>query len=280
MTTPSTRWQVLLQPPQATSPLADVLRQVLKTAGYTAYDPFPGGTGAPIGKISRLRLFATPASEAWQRIIIGDSLDPELIAQITIHSQHPLIDVRLLSENGSHISVYEANGQANSNLDALSPFLKNSATLADLLQATQMPIISAEPASNSTLPAELQNLAQKQGVSMKHVDKLMGKFNKKIFGKTEDGASNQAQGMATLSATQANIDWNTGDAQHLRAIMGCLTVPETWYLPEYATLAGAYQLARQLQRGASLDLPSDQATLAKLPNAGDYTLLYYYKRNS
>jgi hypothetical protein len=66
----------------------------------------------------------------------------------------------------------------------------------------------------------------------------------------------------------------------LRSIISRLTVPEDWYLPDWKTLVAAYPIARQLQKGNALLLPGDEAALEQVPNALDFTPLYYAKRNA
>ena len=62
--------------------------------------------------------------------------------------------------------------------------------------------------------------------------------------------------------------------------MACLSVPEKWMQPDWKTLTGAFQAARQLQRDPkALMLPGDKQAMAALPNALEFIALYMGKKN-
>ncbi len=268
-------WQTFLfVGPSQTTPLADSVGQRLKENGYKAYDPFPGGLGSPIGKVSRLRMFLAPTLGNWTRLLIGPNDDMPL-EQVKAIAQAVGMDVvwpQLLDEQHFSIGYIGQDGTIDTTWEPLRPWLNSGLVLKDLHAVANRPFVSKT--TSSTLPPDVQALASAKGVEMRHVDKMMGKMTRRLFGKDQEADALQ-QAQAGL-ASQVAVDWNIPSGQQLVAVMGCLDMAEDyWRLPTWDTLTAAYQVARQRQRGQGDLLPTDAAALAAVPNALDYTLLYF-----
>lgn len=273
-------WQMILLPDIHEKHLQVVhtLQQMLEADGYSAYDPFPGGIGSPISKeIIRLRLFVAPPQAGWQRVFIGDALPAAYLNQLAAALQNPVLNTALLSDSEYQITVAQPDSAPQTSLAALQPFLQPGKSLADLQRADQETSTQAN-ASSGNLPSELQQLAEERGVSARQVDKMVGRLTKQIFGKMEQDESGKDQAMAGLSGVRQPADWSQMAAQRLLAVMACLQAPPDWYMPDYGTLVSAYQAARQIKRGNTINLPTDRSALDKVPQALAYTPLYYYKR--
>lgn len=267
-------WQSLLfiNTSDAT-PSALAIGDWLKQHGYKAYDPFPGGLGSPIGKVSRLRMFLAPPTDGWTRLMVApsDELPAELVQALGMDAIWP----RLMGTEQFSVAHVSAVGEMNTSWEAFRPYLKPDLDVQHLNDAANRPIVIDPRTSN--LPNDVQQMAASHGIEMGQVDKLMGKMTRRLFDKDQEGDALQ-QAQAGL-ASQTSVNWNTVSGQRLMAVMACLTVPEDyWRLPLWDSLTAAYQVARQRQRGQGDLLPTDAATLAVVPNALDYTLLYFSKK--
>lgn len=249
----------------------DGIKHALLSIGYKPYDPFPGGSGSPIGKVTRLRLFISPAVEGWHKILMAyeDTFPHNL--QLALPT---LLMAEIVDDEQFQIGV---SGQWG--LETLVLYLRPTHSFADMQQAAASPIQEAPPTPPelANLPPDIQQLAQQSGVQVVQVDKMMNKMSKKVLRNMAADEETQAQARAAIKASQG-VNWQSAAGQHLRAIMACLTVPEQWYLPDWQSLVNAYQVARQQQRQIPL-LPGDEAMLQQVPNALDYTPLYFYLKN-
>lgn len=255
--------------------LTDTIREVLEADGYQSYDPFPGGTGSPVGKLTRLRLFVAPATEEWGRVLVGDPV-PEPLME-TLGETLTFIDVQLLPSEDYRLTVYRPGVSPSDDLAALVPFLRADSSAADLQKVAIQAL--PEMPEGADLPPELQQFARQQGVQAKHVDNLMGRMTRRIFRRMEqEGEAEETKNQAIDALKGQAVDWSSPAGQRVRMIMACLTVPEGWYQPTWKALSAAYPLARQQQRGADLLLPGDKDTLNAVPDALDYIPLYYAKK--
>jgi hypothetical protein len=288
---PSRQW-LLFQTPDAAQ-LQTALRAALQTAGYVLYDPFPGGTGTPVGLQDRVRGFMAPPDEGWTRLLFAprESLPDALQREVVTALKAPLLAATLLSPEAFQITVYALDSPPDSRLEALVPFLTPGRTEADLQRAStgqgQSP--EAIPAQTGDLPAELERFAAEQGVETRHVDRLMQRMTGKVFGRLNrqtagEADALQAQARAALAgAAQARQepDWVNAAGLRLLAVMACLAVPRSWNQPDWKTLTAAYQIARQLARDPkALLLPGDDAALAALPDALEYAPVYAGRKNT
>ena len=279
-------WQHLLFPHSSPEDVLVALRNALENNSYSSYDPFPGGSGSPIGKLTRIRAFAAPPSQTWQSIFIApaDHIDSTILTDLSTSIDTPFLDLHLSSLEDYHITVYGTDTRTT-DLTALLPFLKSGMSMSDLESAQhEAPPDVSKSSSSPNLPPELQKFADEKGVQSKHVDKLMGRMTKRIFKKMEQQSGDSSD--STQEQAKAMLSGQAQDALHspaglkLRSIISRLTVPEDWYLPDWKTLVAAYPIARQLQKGNALLLPGDEAALEQVPNALDFVPLYYAKRNA
>ena len=282
----TTIWQHLLFADISLDKVTAAIRNTLENNGYKAYDPFPGGSGSPIGKLTRLRTFAAPSDQLWQSLLIApnDSFETSILTDLAKSIGMPFLDLRIQSLEAYQITLYDT-ASTSTDLTALVPFLKSGLTIADL-EAVDNEVISisdSSPSNAANLPSELQQFADDQGVEGKHINKLMGRMTKRIFKKMEQqsgDASDDTQEQAkAMLAGQSQDVLSSLAGQKLRNVLACLTVPDDWYLPDWKSLVAAYPIARQLQKGDGLLLPGDESTLNQVPDALDYTPLYYAKKH-
>lgn len=272
-------WQTLVVVNLPALSIADSVRDLLKVNGYKTYDPFPGGLGSPIGKVSRLRMFLAPTAASWVRLLVAtdDDVPHNLVTTLAQSLQTPIIWPQLIDDQQFSVGYVTATGEIDATWESLRPYLKDDLSVADLTAAAQQAVVISR--QNANLPADVQQMATAHGIEMDQVDKLMGKMTRRLFGKDQEGDALQ-QAKAGL-ASQATVDWNTVSGTRLISVMGCLTIPdEYWRLPSWDALTGAYQVARQRQRGQNDLLSTDATALAAVPNALDYTLLYFSKKTS
>lgn len=272
-------WQTLLfHHGNSAIALGETIKAWAKSSGYKPYDPFPGGLGAPIGHVSRLRMFLAPTLDTWQRLHIApqDSLPSDLLENLSASS----VDVlHIQVPNPEEFSVQRLGHMLN-DWESFVQLLKTDKTIQDLQFAATKALVTgaAEPAN---LPPELQQMATEQGLKAGDVEKLMGKMSKRVFKKAakHDTAADIEQAQAALSGQTVVMDWGSLAGQRLSAVMDCLTVPDVyWRDPAWATLTGAYQVARQQKRGRDMLLPNDEEKLQAVPNVLDFELLYFSKK--
>ncbi|MBI5928506.1 MAG: hypothetical protein HY862_04315 [Chloroflexi bacterium] len=254
------------------------LKTNLQALGYVFYDPFAGGTGTPVGLQQRTRSFISPAHGGWVRMLFAPNEGWTDEVTRDILAGRPVI--RAIYFSGEQFEI----GTVTDGIIGLVSFLRTGLTEADLQRAlvASSQVHTASP-DGGNLPSELQKFADEQGVDAQQVDKMMQKMAGSVFKKigSEQDAQTQAKSAMAGATKQPEVDWNSPAGKALLGVMACLSVPEKWWQPDWKTLTGAYQAARQLQRDPkSPMLPGDKQAMAALPNALDFTPLYMGKKNS
>ncbi len=273
--------QWYLFPNSNPSDLQTHLKNSLQALGYTFYDPFAGGTGTPVGLQQRVRGFMGSLEGGWSRLIFApNEVWPDEVARDILAGMSVIKAVYTSAEQ------FEV-GTIADGMVGLMAFLRPGLSEADLQQSAIMTAILPTAQTTATtltdLPPELQKYAQEQGVDAGQVDKLMQKMSKGVFKKmgNEQDAQKQAKSAIAGVPKQPEVEWNSPAGQALQRVMACLTVPEKWTHPDWKTLTGAYQAARQLQRDPkALMLPGDKQAMAALPNSLEFIPLYMGKKNS
>lgn len=271
MTTPPLKlpsipaWGSLYWPLTSRKTLRETLKTVYSAAGYSPYDPFAGGNGAPAGAKQFVKLFIQRAEEGWLRVI--GTPDASLNAALA----------EALSLSGLYVWIQAEAGDVEVvGGGDLSDFLRPDKTAADLAQAQNATYTNVEAAT----PDEISALAAQAGLKPGQADKLIDKTTRTLFKKLEkqsdqsDGENLQEQ--AVILTQQVGFSWGLGSAQRVQAIAACLSLPETWASPSFQELAAAYQVARLLDINEDAPLlPGDEAALDKVDYPLDYTLAYY-----
>lgn len=278
-------WQRILVASEDATQLITALKVIYQAHEYKPYDPFPGGTGTPVRLADKVRLFVCPPDGGWLRVCVSpeDMVPPAILREIAQTTHAALIDSQLHSTEQFEITVYNPDAEPQSGPDSLLRYLKPDLSSETLFTVWQQDFQPAEAAPASDLPDEIQQLARDKGVSMKQVDKLMQRVSRRVFGKMESQEGKDVESVArdALKAGSEGVHWGSVAAQHLLAVMECLAVPVDWHLPAWKTLSGAHQLARQRQRiPGGLTLPGDEDLLTALPDALDYTPLYFGQKKS
>lgn len=250
-------------------PLADkkrlisTFREIYESAGYIAYDPFPGGNGTPSGISSTSRLFVARPDSGWIRMI--GHAEADILKKLAEKLEVSLISVEITDHN-SRIEVIGAK--------TLTDFLKAGKTPDDLNRAENM----TPAASQEVMPDELGDLAKSYGLANKQVEKLFQKTTHGLFQKLDkqtDGEASSTQSDA-MQLLNAQFSWNSAPAQRVQAVMACLSVPADWRNPSFKEIAAAYPVARLLDMNENAPLlPGDEDLLDKVDYPLDYTPVYY-----
>ena len=272
-------WQTLLVQHGSADTISTAISAWLKAQGYKTYDPFPGGLGAPFGKVSRTRMFLSPSQNDWQRLYISpqDTLPDGFVDALNagLPSTSTLLWLQMPTDEQFAVQMVGAADEWAS----FAELLRDGIMLENLAAAANQTVTIAPP-DDSNLPLEIQQMAEDQGVQTAQVNKLMGKMSRRIFKKAakQDQDANLDDAQAALS-NQQGVNWQSVAGQRLQAVMDCLVVPENfWREPDWTALTGAYQVARQLQRGKDMMLPGDEERLSAVPDALEYDLLYFSKK--
>ncbi|MDZ4763798.1 MAG: hypothetical protein SGI73_04545 [Chloroflexota bacterium] len=272
--------------------IADALRDAVRAAGYTIYDPF--GLMPGLSYPTAVKLFVTPDAHGngtWHVIVASsDPVDDATITAASAALDTFALLLRLNADGTAAIQVWD-NGVANNDFftaltwesgraAALQILAGDALTLeryAPPIDALSTPQVGAIPFD--ALPADIQSaLASGKGISADAANKLFAKMSGIIGGKLDAQTASQAgAAQALLSANR--IDWNTPGARQLRALCAVLNLPAPLDPPDFNTLREAYPLyARKRRKPDAPDYPGDAETMAAVPNALDYLPIYGGKR--
>lgn len=277
---PSPDWQQIYVQSEDSSGVETALRDAIARLGYHPYDPFPGGIGTPPGLKEFVRMFVTPAAGDWIGIV---GLCPPGVRDAALGALEPCGAVLLAWLDGENSDVARfTHGKLDSG--ALGAFLRPGAAHEDVQRARMQRIDAPAPPVGSALPGELDRLARSRNVNPAQAARLVDRLTGSLFGKMD----RQSGGEASAARSQAHAllqtqgrgepDWTGPGGRRLEAIAALLTLPPTWRDPHFEALREAYHTARRLQRNprASL-LPDEREAQARVPDALDYTPLYYGK---
>lgn len=274
----SQAWHSLYLPLDDQSRAVDALGAVLTARGYTRYDPFPGGTGLSFGWKARARYFVAAPQDGWTRVL--GACEPATLTALVAELNSNLLYVWLDDDEGGGVCAWTADG-CDHDADTLADWLHPDASLKDLQLAMEGDVLA--PALDQSGPQvlavpltpDLQALADK--VDDRDAEKLMDKLTRSVFGKL-GGAGKQAQADAQ-GMLGAGVPWNSEAGRRIRAVMGCLSVPDGWREPAQEALTEAYGVARARQHNPEgLRLPGDDVALAAVPDALRYVPVYAGRR--
>lgn len=275
---PSQAWHSLYLPIDDQSRVAEALAEILTARGFTRYDPFPGGTGLSFGWKVRARHFVAPPQDGWIRVL--GACEPATLNALVAELASNILYVWLDDDAGSGVCAWTADG-CDHDADTLADWLRPDASLKDLQLAMEGDVLA--PALDQSGPQvlavpltpDLQALANR--VDDQDAEKLMDKLTRSVFGKL-GGAGQQAQTDAQ-GMLGAGVPWNNEAGRRVRAVMGCLSVPEGWRDPVLGALSEAYGVARARQHNPDgLRLPGDDVALAAVPDALGYLPVYAGRR--
>ncbi|MCC7209122.1 MAG: hypothetical protein IT323_17555 [Anaerolineae bacterium] len=276
---PSPDWQQIYVRCDDASAVESALRDRLAALSYHPYDPFPGGIGTPPGLKDFVRLFLTPPLDGWLAILGACPPDVRDTLLVTLEACGPVLVAWLAGPNSDMARF--VNGALDP--DALGPFLRPDMSPDDVQRVrTQKLDVSEPPPKQSTLPGELDQLARSRNVDPGQAARLMDRLTGSLFGKLDRQSGGEAsavrnQARALLEGKgKGGPDWGGVGGRRLIALATLLTLPPTWREPGFETIRDAYGVARRLQRNprASL-LPDERDAHARVPNALDYTPLYF-----
>lgn len=271
-------WYSLFIPVEDSARIAATLRDALTAADYRPYDPFPGGTGLSFGWKRQIKHFVAPPMDGWTRVL-GEP-DAAVLSTVAAAAGAPVIQAWLAAGDGG-ITVYTAAGAVDGP-EGLTDFLKSGLSPADLERAwaghMPVPTLQAEGPQLMAVPIPPEMAEMAEQVDPKQAEKMMNRLTKRMF-KQAGGQGKAAQSDAQAMLAGPEAAWNTPAGMRLRAVMQCLTVPENWRTPEHAAVREAYQVARSRQHQPDgLRLPGDDESLARVPDALTYGLVYAGQR--
>jgi hypothetical protein len=245
----SSPWNSLYCPSENVEAIIQSLQESLTALGYQPYNPFSAFPGKSYPQT--VRLFVAPPAGLYLQ----------------------------LDGTTATIRAY-AGGQVADVVTTMTPCLRAGQTAADL----EMSLKTSPPIPLSTrgegeaevgglpfgaLPDDVQALASQvdKGAAEKMFNRLSGQLMKKVGGQNEAAQA--------LVKGEGAADWGSAGGRQIRAIMACLSVPENWREPDFTALRDAYPLYERLRRNPNAKpYPGDEATMAKVPNALDYTPIY------
>ena len=278
----SDTWTSLYAPTSDAAALIEQLRSVLAGVSFTPYDPFPGGTGTPPGFTHVVKLFVAPSQDGWVRVLgeLDDVRLAGLCADLSTALDFPLVCAWLTVESGG-FALYRG-GQRYDDPGAFEPYRHPDHSPDHLREALEGKRLAGPlDTSASTLPPELQQLAQDQGVDARKAGKLVDRLGGNLFGRlageASGGGSDQQQARAIFAGGGRDI-WNSLAGQRVRAIAETLALPANWRLPDLDTVRDAYQVHRMRQRYPRMAaMAGDREALAAVPGVADYVPVYMGK---
>jgi hypothetical protein len=256
------------------SSVIPALQESLTTLGYTLYNPF----GLIPGKSypQTVRLFATPPTNGWTRVV-GE---PDT-RQLPILSQTCLCLYAALTGKDAQIEVYVDGAPADPQT-ALVSHLRAGRSADDLQNALHSASLNlvekVEGDSPPILVLPLDELpddvrAMAGQVNPQQAQKMFERLSGSLMGKVSPGGKSADEARQMLAGNTP--DWNSVGGQRIRSLMACLTVPDHWREPDFVTLRDAYQVQARRERKPDARLyPGDADAMQKVPNALEYTPVY------
>lgn len=235
---------------------ADLVIDAYASLGYAAYDPFPGGSGTPIGYNALIRQFASPPDEGW--ITVYGDPNPALLPEL---QPHTTFYHALLTANEARLDYYVLN---------------------ELLPQP----IAVIPGSGTTTSAagssEISALAEQYKVDSSQVQSMFDRLAGGLFRNMEKRSGGTAgamkdQAQALLQGAE-RVSWTWAHARTLLGHLTAATIPERFARYSIDQIRDAYQVARRLHRAPSAQLDANErAAIEALPNALDYRPVYVGK---
>lgn len=276
-------WYSLYLPVTEAQPVVEALRSLLTAEGYAAYDPFPGGTGTPPGLKETLRQFAAPVQDGWLRLLgqPAERLLPNLSTAVAVPILYAWLD-----EQSGGFALF-SSGSRREDAAAFEPYLHPDHSPDELRSAFEGKLKVAvldgdsSAAEAGTLPPELHNFAQQQGVDDKQANKVFERLSASVFGKLGKSGEGSKEEMAQARAVftgGAQDPWNSLNGQRVRAIASVLRLPGNWRLPTFETVRDAYQVHRLRERSPRMLLmPGDKEAMQAVPDGLSYIPIYVGK---
>jgi hypothetical protein len=247
--------------------LENGLVAALAGLGFTRYDPFPGGSGTPFGLKTFVRLFISPESAGWRRIVGALEADHAAAVCIALIQVADQTVIRAwLTETGGTIETYQHGALADSHMaDAAPPLPANQ---------------RAEPknALPGELPDELHKLARERGVNPAQAGRLFNRLAGQVMGKLDRQTGGEAgalggEARALFGGGGKPDPLDSAAGRGLVAALGALGLPDAE--PRFAAVRDAYQAARALRRNPKAALlPDERDALRALPGAGEWVAVY------
>jgi hypothetical protein len=266
-----TQWTSIFCQVDDPTPLEAALRAHLTALGYEVYDPF--GLIPPKAYAQTVKLFISPAQAGWVRVI--GTADADVLAGLAAFP--PALQITL---EGEAPAFRVPSGEV---VSALGAYLRPGATLEDASNAISGPMIvpprlAAAPPPVMAVP--LEALPEDVQAMLGQVDSgaAASMFNR-LSGTLMNKVGGQAEAAQALMAASAPPDWDSIGGARIRALLGCLTMPDGWQTPDFIALRDAYPLhARRKRKPDARLYPGDAEALAAVPNALDYRPVFGGKR--
>ncbi len=266
-------WHSLYFRSNEVSSIVAALVETYQQRGYQPYDPFPGGSGTPIGVKTFIRLFIAPPIDCWVRVLGEpdlDCLDAVSAGKSMLHAW--------LTDTDSGIDLYQ-DGKLDP--QGLAAYLRTGETEEDLKQALLGTVISASQ-DPGIVPDEVSQFARDHNVNPDQANKMMERLTSRLFGKLDRASGGEASAMQSqaraLVTGSGRVNWSSAAGQRLQTLAEVLALPQNWHEPDFAEVRDAYQPARMRRKNPRASLMSDeQDALARLPDVLSYEAVYMAK---
>lgn len=272
-------WYSLFVRSDDPAPVIDALRATLDARGYAPYDPFPGGTGTPLKLAATVRHFIAPPQTGW--VCVLGQPDDDALLDFQQRIAVPVIVGWLTADDGGFALLRD--GSRHDDPDAFAEFLRSEHTVDTLRQAfagqINVEAVDGDAPSTAvlggeTLPPELAEFAEQQGVDAGKANKMFERLGGKLLGRVT-GGGDQDEARAMLMGQTGGDIWNSLQGQRVRAVAGVLQLPANWRTPTWQQVRDAYQVHRLRQRNPRMMImPGDQEALDAVCDVADYTPVY------
>ena len=250
----------------AQSQIVQTLQEALVALGYELYDPFEQIGGRAY--THSIKMFVAPVVGGWARILgVTDARIVPAASTVGL-----CLSVQL-DDDGDWIAAYRDGVEVELG-EALKPHIRAALTLADLERTLARSYIRMDakaddlPVPAHVLPEDVREMAR--SLDSRRVNRwfnrVLGRAGRRIAG-------DPSAAYELLTGDQ--VDWDSPGGQKIRAVLACLTVPDTWRAPDFVTLRDAYQLRLRRRNHPNAPLyPGDAEAMAAVPNALDYAPVY------
>ncbi|RPI95211.1 MAG: hypothetical protein EHM39_11880 [Chloroflexi bacterium] len=279
-------WYRLLIPitdaPTDAPKVAAALRSSLEARDYIPFDPFPGGTGTPLGLTSMVRLFVAPPQDGW--VVVLGEYPENLIDNVSRELDSPVL-YGWLTETEGGFALFEGSTRRDDPA-AFDRYLRRGQS-DDILRRAFAGELKVEAVDSDkppvavlgadALPPELRQMAEDQGADPVKAGKMFERISGTLLNRLGGGAGKeeQEQARAMIMGGGGMDVWNSLKGQRVRAIAGVLNLPGNWRLPSLQAVRDAYQVHRLRQRSPRLALmPGDREVMQAVPDALEYVPVY------
>jgi hypothetical protein len=232
--------------------------------GYTPFDPFTGMPGMARATPDAIRAFVLPAAAGGRWcVVLGEAWPALPEAWLRALSAHGPVAALALHAERAEARAWQDGGEVAFAV-AFGHDLDHEAAHAPEQAASADPLLAA-------LPPEIQAL----NTHPQRASRLIEQLGAQALARAGNA---QASDEARALLARRPPDWSSTDGRRLAALCHALGLPGAAQ-PAFVAVRDACQLARRRQRRPDAELlPGDADTLAAVPDALDYPLVYFSRK--